>query len=210
VTARRIVVALDARTRPGELEAAAALAGGVGAELLGLFIEDLDLLHFAALPFAHEIGIASAARRPLDRTALERTLQAQAAQVERELAAAARRSAASWAFRVARGLAAEELIAATVSAHGGGLQLLLLGDGDSPATRWAEAARRRLAESDAGLRVELVLAADVAALDAALQTGEPGVVVLRAGQSVLSEPALRELLQQSAAPVLVLPARFSR
>jgi len=208
VTAHRIVVALDARTRPGDLEAAAALAGGLGAELLGLFVEDLDLLHFAALPFAHEIGIASAERRPLDRDAIERTLQAQAAQVERDLAAAARRSAAAWAFRIARGLAAEELIAATVGATGRGLQLLLLGDGDSPAARWAEEARHRLAQSGAGPRLELVLAADLAALDAALHAGEPAVVVLRAGQSALSEPALRELLQQTAAPVLVLPARL--
>lgn len=210
MTAHRIVVALDARTRPGDLEAAAALAGGVGAELLGLFVEDLDLLHFAALPFAHEIGTASAARRPLDRTALERTLQAQAAQAERELAAAARRSAASWAFRIARGRAAEELIGAALAlnAPDGDLQLLLLGDGDSPATRWAEEARLRLAQREGRLRLELVLAADLAALAAALQAGEPRVVVLRAGHSALSQPELRELLQQTAAPVLVLPARF--
>jgi single-stranded-DNA-specific exonuclease len=72
VTRRRIVIALESGIPEPELEAAVALARGLDAELLGLFVEDLDLLRFAALPFAHEIGLASAVRRRLDPAALER------------------------------------------------------------------------------------------------------------------------------------------
>ena len=41
-------------------EAVARLAKEMQAELLGLFIEDTELLRFAALPFAAEVGLAAA------------------------------------------------------------------------------------------------------------------------------------------------------
>jgi hypothetical protein len=207
MTAHRIVVALDARTRPGDLEAAAALAGGIGAELLGLFIEDQDLLHFASLPFAHEIGHASAARRKLDVAAIERDLRARAREAERRLAGVAARIRVPSAFRVARGAAHAELLsAAAAKAASDVLQLLLLGDGESAATRWAEEARSRVAQSTLARRLDVVLAADLDELGVALQAGAPGVVVLLLDPAVLSRAELHEVLRATQAPVLLVPA----
>jgi len=70
------------------------------AELLGIFIEDVELLRFAALPFAREIGGASAQARQVDVAALEKQLRAQARALERDIAAVL--GAGSWSLRVAR------------------------------------------------------------------------------------------------------------
>lgn len=192
----------------GALEAAAALADRVGAELVGLFIEDEDLLRFAALPFAREIGFASAERRRMDVTELERSLRAHAAEAERTLARVVERSTARWSFRVARGFAAAELLGAALgpamSEASPEVRLLLLGDGASPATRWAEAARDRLGGGDVA-RLAVVHSADLADLAGALQHALPGVVVLLGDEDVLSRPDLQALLRETAAPVLVLP-----
>ncbi len=206
---RRIVVGLGAATRRHELEAAASLAGRIDAELVGLFVEDAELLRFAALPFAHEICLVSAQRRRLEVPALERAMRAHAADAERALAGTAERMAQQWSFRVARGVVAVELISAAVGVieQDGALRLLVLGDGESPVTRWAEQACARMAREEALLRPELVRSANLAELSAALHAGAPGVVVLRAEESVLSQQGLPDLLQRSAVPVLVLPAR---
>jgi hypothetical protein len=212
VTAQRIVVALDARTRPEDLQAAAALAGGVGAELLGLFIEDLDLLRFAALPIAHEIGHASAVRRKLDLESLERALRAHAGEVARALERTARSVAVPWSFRVARGVAAGELLGAAMQAAAAslaeGIRLLLPGDGESPASRWAEAARATLAAQEAALRLRIERFADLGELARALREDAPAVVVLQGREIVLARQGLASVLRDAAVPVLVLPARF--
>lgn len=110
---RRIVVGLDPSSpRLAALETAAALASRMQAELLGLFIEDSDLLQLAGLPFAREVGFASAMQRALDVAGLERTLRALAADSERALAAAAARIDVPWSFRVARGSLVASLLAA--------------------------------------------------------------------------------------------------
>lgn len=209
MTLRRIVIGLNAGTPQRELDAAAALAGRVGAELVGVFIEDAELLRFAALPFALEIGFASAQRRRLEVPVLERAMRAHAADAERALAGTAARIALRWSFRVARGVVAVELISAATELLGqdGALRLLVLGDGESPVTRWAEEACARLARDEAVLRPELVHSATLAELAAALHAGLPGIVVLCAEASVLAQQGLPDLLQQTAVPVLILPAR---
>ncbi len=212
MTHRRIVVGLGAVTRRRELEAAASLAGRIDAELVGLFVEDAQLLRFAALPFAREIGMASARRSRLDVPALERAMRAHAADAERALAGAAEGTAPRWSFRVARGIVAAELIAAATGQldADSALRLLLLGDGESPVRRWAEEACETLARGEAVPRPELVHAANLAELAAALQGGASGVLVLRTGDPALSEQGLQDLLYLSASPVLVLPASASR
>lgn len=209
MNARRIVLGLEAGMSARELEASAQLAQRVDAELLGLFVEDADLLRFAELPFALEIGLASAQRRRPDAAALQREMRELAAEAERALAGIAARVPVRWSFRVARGHAATELLAAAAEAAREDLRLLLLGDGDSPVTRWAEAACARRAGAGAAPRLELVLAADVDELAAALKAAAPGVVVLRAEASLLEQRGLPDLLQSSAASVLVLPARLT-
>ena len=81
-------------------EPVARLAREMEAELLGLFIEDVELLRFASLPFAREIGSASASMRALSVSELERQLRAQARELEREITAIL--GAGSWSLRVER------------------------------------------------------------------------------------------------------------
>jgi len=65
---RRVIVGLEPASRnAAKLEAAARLAARMEAELVGLFVENIDLLHFAGLPFAREVGFASATRREVAR-----------------------------------------------------------------------------------------------------------------------------------------------
>ncbi|PKN22384.1 MAG: hypothetical protein CVU64_24985, partial [Deltaproteobacteria bacterium HGW-Deltaproteobacteria-21] len=66
VTIRRILVAMDPSYRSvGALDVAAELAARLGAELSAVFVEDVDLLHLAELPFAMEIGSRSCCLRPV-------------------------------------------------------------------------------------------------------------------------------------------------
>ena len=115
MTLRRVVVAIDPRPQDrGALEAAAQLAGRLQAELVALFVEDIDLLHLAALPFAREIGFPSATARALDIEAMERSLRALAGDIQRTMAAIAARAPVPWSFRVTRGALMRELRAAAV------------------------------------------------------------------------------------------------
>jgi nucleotide-binding universal stress UspA family protein len=112
---RRILVALDASVSSlAALEAAVALASRVEAELIGLFVEDVNLLKLAALPFACEVGFPSARRRRLESIAMERSLRAQAARARAALIAAAERWSVRCSFHVVRGeVTAQVLEAAT-------------------------------------------------------------------------------------------------
>jgi nucleotide-binding universal stress UspA family protein len=120
---RRIMVALDASPRSGEIiETAAELAARFGSELTGLFVEDINLLRLTELPFVREVSYFSPTLRSVDRTDLERQLRAQAAWMRRVLGRAADRLAIPWEFRVVRGAVAMALLAAGADAD-----LLILG-----------------------------------------------------------------------------------
>lgn len=102
--AERILVAFD--TSPlghAALEAAAALAAALDAEVAGLFVEDLDLLRMAALPCTRELGLASAVVRALEAPDIERALRLQAQQTRRTLEALAAELNLRWSFEVVRG-----------------------------------------------------------------------------------------------------------
>jgi hypothetical protein len=117
VSIRRIVVRVESAPQDrAALQAAADIAARMQAELVGLFIEDIDLLHFAALPFAREVGFPSATRRSLDVSAMERSLRSLAGEARRALAEIAGRMPLRWSFRVARGSASVELLAAAAEA----------------------------------------------------------------------------------------------
>ena len=110
---QRIVVAVDA-SHHGRvaLEAAADLAKELQAELQGLFVEDVNLLRLAGLPFAHEIMGSSAAQRQLELSRMERKLRANAEQVRAALASTAVRAKVQWSFGIARGHLAQTTLAA--------------------------------------------------------------------------------------------------
>lgn len=111
---QRIVVALDATEQSVHLlEAAAELAQSLGIELVGIFVEDINLLRLVDLPFAYEFGSFSTARRPLQTITLERQLRAQAATLRRMLMRVAQQRKLAWSFHVVRGVIAAEVNKAT-------------------------------------------------------------------------------------------------
>ena len=135
IAIRRILVALDASPHShAALDAAAQLAARFSAELQGLFVEDVNVLRLAELPFAHEVGVFTAARRRLDSRDLERQLRARARRVQQHLTAIAERERLQWSFRVARGAIASELLAASSD-----VDLVILGR-----SGWSPQRKRRL------------------------------------------------------------------
>lgn len=112
-TIHRVLVALDASPHSrAALKAAAELAADLHAELLGMFIEDINLLRLAQLPCAREVAYATGGVRAVDSQRLERALRTQAVQLEHMLATVAQGRNVQWSFRVSRGHVAQELLAA--------------------------------------------------------------------------------------------------
>lgn len=117
VKIRRILLAMDPSYRSmGALETAVDLAGSLGAELMAIFVEDVHLIHLAALPFATEVGTLSCCLRPLRLEDLERQMRAQAVEMRKALEAAAKKFEVRWSFRVTRGSVASEILLASMEA----------------------------------------------------------------------------------------------
>lgn len=111
---RRILLALDASAGSRRLiRTAVELAAELNAELVGLFVEDADLLRLADSPFLREIGSFSTARRTVGMGQLERQFRAQANQLRRTLMQLAGTRPISWRFQVTRGTVAREIAKAT-------------------------------------------------------------------------------------------------
>ena len=114
---RRILVALDASTHSlAALQAAAKLAASLHAELIGIFIEDENLLHLAGLPFAHELRSPAAMRQPMSSDAMERQLHLQAAQARHAMEKAAEQENVQWSFRTIRGQVTPSVLSAALDA----------------------------------------------------------------------------------------------
>lgn len=114
---RRILVALDASAQSlAALGAAANLAASLEAELVGLFVEDINLIRFASLPFARQIFYPSGAEEPLNSVSMERELRVRGERARKALATAAERAQAPWSFRIARGEVTAEILAAASEA----------------------------------------------------------------------------------------------
>jgi nucleotide-binding universal stress UspA family protein len=110
---RRILVAVDASPPSlATLKEAIELASRLQAELLGIFVEDIQLLRMAGSPFAQEVGFSSGAVRQLDLQQMQLQLRAQAKQVRRRLSRLAKHSQVRWSFRVIRGEIDAELLSA--------------------------------------------------------------------------------------------------
>jgi nucleotide-binding universal stress UspA family protein len=114
---RRILVALDASPASRlTIQTAVDLAARFEAEVIGLFVEDINLLRVAQLPFVREVGAFSFSARRLETDDLERQMRAQAEQMRRTLAMAAESRGISWEFRVKRGPVALEVMTAGADA----------------------------------------------------------------------------------------------
>ena len=154
---RRILVALDASYHSlAALEAAAEIATSLEAELLGLFVEDVNLLRAAGSPVAREVRYPFDAAARLDQARMERALRAQAAQARRAIAAACERRQIKWSFRVVRGDVAREVLAAATEAD-----MLSLGKASRPLIRKVRLGSTARAAAAQAPRCVLVLQRDV-------------------------------------------------
>jgi nucleotide-binding universal stress UspA family protein len=111
----RVIVPLDAASESAAaIDTAARLAARAKAPLHGVFVEDEDLLHLAALPFAREISLGAATAR-MTTAQVELSLKAAAERARRELEAAAARHGVDFTFEVVRGAATMALASASES-----------------------------------------------------------------------------------------------
>ncbi|QSR89597.1 universal stress protein [Methylacidiphilum caldifontis] len=94
------------------LNNAALLAAKLEAELLGLFVEDINLLRLSSLPFAYETETHSAITRPLHAESLLRRFRRMASQMEERLSHVAQQLNVPWSFQVSRGILWIELVEA--------------------------------------------------------------------------------------------------
>jgi nucleotide-binding universal stress UspA family protein len=112
---RRILLALDTATHSlATFETATALAAHLDAELHALFVEDINLLRLAALPFARETRLTSATTRRLQNPDMEQALRAEAIRAQTTLATIATRLNVRWSFHVTRGQMASQVNAAAL------------------------------------------------------------------------------------------------
>jgi nucleotide-binding universal stress UspA family protein len=101
---RRILALVDASPESmASAEATAALAADLEAELVGLFVEDPELLALVGDPLARAADFFTATLQPLERPMLERRLRAQEARARALVTRAAELHGVAWSFRVERG-----------------------------------------------------------------------------------------------------------
>jgi len=105
----RIVVALDASPHGrAAMAAAAEIASRLEAEVFALFIEDLDLIHWAGLPGASEMG-HDARVTPFDPRRLERRLRSEGREARAVCEHVASQLRVPVSFEVVRGAVTREL-----------------------------------------------------------------------------------------------------
>ncbi len=111
---RSVLMAIDdASAGHDTMEAAVNLAVDLQAELQGLYIEDINLLRIAALPFVHEITTASGTVRPIDAQSMERAMQQKADQLRRAMEHRAESAQIRCTFSVTRGRVLQRVLLAT-------------------------------------------------------------------------------------------------
>jgi len=111
---RRILVALDgSASSEAALEAAADVARLLGAKLIGIFVEDINLLRVAQLSFVREIGFTDGELHEIDVLNVERHWGTQTSAAQRRLLESAHEKGLAWSFLVARGSVTQTLLAAS-------------------------------------------------------------------------------------------------
>jgi hypothetical protein len=194
----RVLVMLGADLNdPEDLRTVAHLAAVLGADLHGLFIEDADVFHLAALPVAWEVSYPTATERLLQLETLELTYRSRAREAKKRLFEQAQKVHVRCSFEVTRGRrpqaalsAATELDVVVMTATA---QMKAFGT----ATQ-REASTRRMPRpvmaifdgSDAGLR------AVTAARQLATQLGVPFCVAFAVDPSTSGRDSAREALRR--------------
>lgn len=110
---RRVLVALD-RSPLGRaaIERAARVAATLHAELIGIYVEDEDLVRLSGLPFACEISTHGGIAHALDIDSMRKRLQAEAALARRELERGAGAVSVHTRFEIRHGSVTNEILAA--------------------------------------------------------------------------------------------------
>jgi nucleotide-binding universal stress UspA family protein len=199
---RRILVALDASSHSAAtLSAAAELASRYGAELLGLYVEDINLLRLGELPFAQEVGQFTAIRRRIDIHEVERQIRGQTGRLRRMLEMTTRRARVRWSFEVTRGAVVEEVLDAASK-----VDAIVLGRAG-----WSLVGPGRLGSTARAVLAETPVLALIVPHDGCL--GAPFLVVYDG--SALAEKALDVaaglmLAEEAPLTVLLLTARPER
>lgn len=107
---KRILVPLDASPNSlAALEVAAEMASRQRGEIIGLFVEDSDLLRYTEYSFASELSLCSCRLRPLQRRELELQLRARAERIRRALANAGNKWGVPWRLHISRGAVRSEI-----------------------------------------------------------------------------------------------------
>ena len=114
---KRITVTLDAsESGRAPLETAVRLAAITGAELEGVFVEDINLMRLPGLPFLREVRPWSLSGEEMSTQRMQRELRTLARRAEQMLERAARELGVSWSFQVWRGRAEAASLASAFGA----------------------------------------------------------------------------------------------
>ena len=114
---RRIAITLDALEISAKaLEQAVQLAERMGAQVEGIFIEDIDLIEITGLPFLREVRSVSRSEDAINQARMEQELRVLARRAERLLSEQAARHNVAWTFRIWRGSIDRDLLAADIEA----------------------------------------------------------------------------------------------
>lgn len=137
-TIKSILVAIDsASTAAALLRPAALLAQGFHARLSGIFVEDINLLHLAGLPFARELTWSTAVELRIDYQRMERVLRGRGVHVRQAVVEVAREI--ELPMQVVRGQIAQELLRSAEN-----MDLIILGKGGAGWGRQMGSVARRM------------------------------------------------------------------
>ncbi|MCB0012265.1 MAG: universal stress protein [Anaerolineales bacterium] len=127
----QILVALDGSADSlFALRSALALAVALEGKLVGLFVEDLNLIRLAALPFARELHLTTARFRPLSGPMIQGDIRMQASRMQRIFRAEVVAAGVPGEWRIVRGFVPDAVLTAAHEAD-----LLVLGRSGQPALR---------------------------------------------------------------------------
>jgi nucleotide-binding universal stress UspA family protein len=138
--AGRVLVLLDgSRLSLDALEAAADIAHARGAEVLGIFVEEVNLLRSAGYGWSREVGASSGQARPLDAARVQARMQALAEQARRSLSQAMARRGIPQVLKLCRGQVVSEVL--NLASPGDLLVLGRVGWSGIPGARMGSTAR---------------------------------------------------------------------
>ncbi|HLE13703.1 MAG TPA: universal stress protein [Anaerolineales bacterium] len=128
---RRILVSVDASSQSlTALRVAASLATRLDTEVIGIFVEDINLLRLAEMPFIQEVGYFSARSYPMSSQGIERQLRSSNRWLQQVFQMLSSNTNIRWSLRTIRGSIAAELLDSVLDTD-----LLILGRTGLPGMR---------------------------------------------------------------------------